>query len=100
MIKAISNQRAAANIPDMTESVKKPRMRGIREAVEEIKNNDPESIMTYDRLMRIVHRGDIPSIKLGTRYIINMDMLYQYLYNGSTVDVSKPNGGGIRVIKE
>lgn len=81
------------------ENVKVSRIRGIAKAVDEIKEADAETILTYDRLLRMVHDGTVPSIKLGRRYFVNMDILTEYLNNGTKPENTAPRGG-IRRIKE
>jgi len=59
-----------------------PRMRTPGAAFEEIKVHDPDTELTVKALRRLVRAGDIPSVKVGRKYLINMETLYKYLYNG------------------
>lgn len=77
-----------------------PRMRGIKEALEEIKALDPETALTYTALRRFVLTGKIPHIKAGRKYLINMDALTDYLYQGTDGAELTASGGGIRKIAE
>ena len=61
-----------------------PRMRTISEAYKEIKSKDANTSMTPYFLRRLVLLGEIPSIKAGRKYLVNMDMLDAYLSAGNT----------------
>ena len=43
-------------------------MRGIKQAITELKQNDPETALTEKALRRLVLTGAIPSVKIGTKY--------------------------------
>jgi hypothetical protein len=75
-------------------------MRGIKQAIEEIRESDPNTAFTEKALRRLVLTGAIPSVRIGAKYLINMDILNAYLYSGSCggEDVSASNG--IRKIAE
>ena len=51
------------------------RWRKIREAYAEIKAADPNTALSESAIRRMVQRGDIPSYKIGTHYLINLDDL-------------------------
>lgn len=57
------------------------RMRTIREAHKEIKVNDPGSGIGLTTLYRLVSDGTIPSVRVGTKYLIDLDKLEDY-FNG------------------
>lgn len=61
-----------------------PRMRTIPEAYKEIKDKDANTSMTPYFLRRLVLLGEIPSIKAGRKYLVNMDMLDAYLSAGNS----------------
>lgn len=77
------------------------RMRTIDEAYAEIKFADNHTAITKNFIRRLVISGNVPSIKAGRKYLINMDTLEDYLYNGLTV-VNDANSkiGVIRPIAE
>ncbi len=77
-----------------------PRMRGIKEAIEEIKAADPETALTQAGLRRLILSGELPSVRLGIKYLVNMDVLTEYLYNGTPQDKELTAAGGIRKITE
>ena len=69
----------------MTEAVHiPPRMRGIKEAIEEIKTADPATALTVTALRRLILTHEIPSVRAGRKYLINMDILNEYLYTSTS----------------
>lgn len=58
-------------------------MRGIKQAVSEIKAVDPHTALTERALRRMVAEGTIPAVRVGRKYLINMDVLFTYLAKGS-----------------
>ena len=75
-----------------------PRMRGIKQAVEELRAADANTALTERALRRLILTGEIPSVRIGTKYLVNMDVLESYLYNGSRGgEISAP---GMRKIAE
>lgn len=76
-----------------------PRIRGIKEAITELKASDPETALTEKGLRRLIVTGKIPTVKLGRKYLINMEVLIDYLYDG-TGGADLPVSNCIRVIKE
>lgn len=74
-------------------------MRGIKQAIEEIKQADPYTALTEKALRRLILTKEIPSVKIGAKYLINMDVLNNYLCTGTTE--SEPiTAAGIRQIAE
>lgn len=63
---------------------KPPRMRGIKEAIAELKALDPETAFTEHALRVMIWKGEIPSVRCGQKYLINMETLTAYLAKGST----------------
>ncbi len=55
------------------------RMRTIKEAITEIKQEDPHSALTESYLRKLVRSGDFPSVKVGVKTLINLDRLMEYL---------------------
>lgn len=78
-----------------------PRMRMMKEAFEEIKQIDPNTALSQHALRKMIISGDIPSIRIGSRYLINLDDLEEFLstptYKGKS-DETPTNG--IRKISE
>ena len=59
-------------------------MRTIEAAAKELKELDPETALSEYMLRRLVKGGQVPSIKAGGKYLINMTVLEKFL-NGETV---------------
>lgn len=55
------------------------RMRGIDEGFREICASDPGTALTKRALRRLVTTGEIPSVKIGTKYLIDLDMVERFL---------------------
>ena len=55
------------------------RMRGIEEGFKEIKANDPGTALTKTALRRLVTTGQLPSVKIGTKYLIDLDAVERSL---------------------
>ncbi len=77
-----------------------PRIRGIKQAAAELKQADPNTPIKEKTLRRLVLSGSIPSIRIGGRYYINMDVLNEYLTNGIELVPEPQDYGVIRAIKE
>lgn len=58
-----------------------PLMRTIEQVYEYIKANDPDTALTENAIRRLVTTGKIETVKAGTKYLINMDMFFDYLSN-------------------
>ena len=56
-----------------------PRMRGLSEAVKELKEQDPKTALTEHALRIMVKSGVLPCIRAGNKYLINMAVLERYL---------------------
>lgn len=74
-----------------------PRIRGITEAVEEIKEADPKTALTVHALRSLVKTGHVPSVKVGNKYLINMAVLESYLANPT--ETQKEIHTGLRCVK-
>lgn len=58
---------------------KLPRMRTIPKAYDEIKKLDNNTSFTLRALRRMCTNGDIPTVKVGNKTLINLDMLIHIL---------------------
>lgn len=56
-----------------------PRMRTIHEAAEELRKADPSTAISEYHIRRLTLDGTIPRVKAGKKYLINLDMLIEYL---------------------
>ncbi len=65
------------------------RMRTIPKAYEEIKQLDNNTCFTMRALRRMCANGDIPTVKVGNKTLINLDLLINTLscYNNDAVCV-------------
>lgn len=66
------------------------RMRTIPKAFEEIKALDPNTDFTLRALRRMVKNGEIPTVQIASKKLINLDLLLNILscYNESTTCAS------------
>lgn len=61
------------------ENVKVKRMRTIKECVKMLKEEDPNSAITYNTIRTLCLNNQVSFIKIGTRYLVNYDSLLDYL---------------------
>lgn len=59
-----------------------PRIRGIKEAVAELRKLDPDTALTEYRIRKLVNSGEIPCRIVGGKKLINFDELCEYLAYG------------------
>ena len=59
-----------------------PRLRRINDVVAEIKEQDPESNITYRVIKELIAAKEITSMKYGNAWLINLDELYAYFSEG------------------
>ncbi|HYE08701.1 MAG TPA: DNA-binding protein [Patescibacteria group bacterium] len=57
------------------------KMRTIKDALGDIKAVDPGTAVTKHYLRNLVITGAVPTVKAGNKYLINMDLLENYLSN-------------------
>ena len=55
------------------------RIRGVDDGYKEIKEADPGTSLTKTALRRLVTTGEIPSVRIGTKYLFDLDVLELYL---------------------
>lgn len=67
-----------------------PRMRTIDQAAAWLRENDPDCAFTKTALRRLVVTGQFPSVRIGAKYLIDLDRLADFL-RGSLPDPA--NGG-------
>lgn len=60
-----------------------PRMRTIDQAAAWLKEIDPDTALTKTALRRLVVTGQLPSVRIGQKYLVDLDILSDYL-RGST----------------
>ena len=57
-----------------------PRMRTIKEAYEWLCQQDPQTGITKNAFRTMVVSGQIPSLKVGSKYLLNVDKMIPFLY--------------------
>jgi len=76
------------------------RMRLLKEALNEIKSSDPSTAITANALRGMAKRGEIQTVMVGNKYLINMDLLESYLSNPKPLFPDTSSQTGIRRISE
>lgn len=76
------------------------RMRTIGEAIAAIREADPQTAFTQTALRRMIKAGEILSVKVGCKYLVNLDTLFNYLSNPAAQPVKILNVSGVRPVKE
>lgn len=61
------------------------RIRTIDTAYEEIRKNDPDTAISRNYIRQIVTEGLIPSIRQGSKYLVSMQVLEEYIKSQMTV---------------
>lgn len=56
-----------------------PRIRTIKSAWEELHQIDPHSAISLHYIRTLVINGTVPSLRSGSKYLVEMDKLFQYL---------------------
>lgn len=59
-----------------------PRMRTIDQAAAWLQENDPGTAFTKTALRRLVVSGKLPSVKVGQKYLLNLDTMEDFLQGG------------------
>ena len=84
--------------------MKQVRMRYITQAVAELHQLDPNSPVSARLIKHLVNQGIVPSVPVGngTRRLINLDALLEYLENPQSpaTDANNNTVHGIRRIEE
>lgn len=55
------------------------RMRTVDQAAAWLLENDPETAVTKTALRRLVTTGQLPSVRVGSKYLIDLGTLEEYL---------------------
>lgn len=74
-----------------------PRMRTIDQCAAWLLEIDPETALTKTALRRLVISGQLPSINIGTKYLIDLDTLESYL-RGTDRTAAPAQPQGIRAV--
>lgn len=65
-----------------------PRMRTIDKAYEYVLENDPDTQLSKNAFRKLVLSREIPSVNVGRKKLVNLDLVDRYLSCG--VEQSKP----------
>ena len=76
------------------------RMRTQAEVIKHIKEIDPDTALTPWALRGMILSGKIPSVQVGRKRLINMDMIEEYLSPKSEPEPAQGNYGVIRPLKK
>ena len=63
-----------------------PRMRTIDQTAALLREADPQTAFTKTALRRLVVTGQLPSVRVGAKYLISLDALEEFLAMGSVAD--------------
>ena len=59
--------------------IRLPRMRTLSEAYTYIKEADPDTALSANYVRCLIVSGAVPRIKCGKKYLVNVDLLIDYL---------------------
>lgn len=76
-----------------------PRIRTLAETYQYIKEIDNATAITPNALRRMVVSGQIPCVKAGKKYLIDLDVLFEYLKGTRPEDVLPGYKNPIKVIR-
>ena len=73
------------------------RMRTIDQAHTDLLTADPGCALTKSALRRLVVSGQIQAVRVGQKYLLDLDRLEEYLFTSTPAPVTTPaTVGGIR----
>jgi len=73
-----------------------PTIRTISKCAEWLKENDADTSLTTCAIRRLVTSGTISSVRVGNRYLVNIEVLEEYLRAGTPCP--KVDSGSIRPV--
>lgn len=56
-----------------------PRMRTIRQTANYLREQDPDCALTETALRRLLITGVLPHVRIGAKYLIDLDVLEEFL---------------------
>ena len=74
-----------------------PRMRTIDQAIDWLKETDPDNALTKNALRNLIVSGQLPHVRIGKKYLVSLEILAQFLYG--TASVQEETEGKIRRIQ-
>lgn len=75
-----------------------PRMRTIKQAINELKEKDSQTAFTETALRRAVLSGQIPHIRAGNKILVNLDIVESYLSGTLDGSVNASEASKIRAL--
>lgn len=75
--------------------LKVPKMRTIKECINEIKELDPHTAVTEYNLRKLTITGVIPRVKAGKKYLIDLDTVLEYLQNPTAEKFKQNNNTAV-----
>lgn len=69
-----------------------PRMRTIDQAAAWLRETDPDTAFTKTALRRLVVSGQLPSVRIGYKYLIDLDALERFLRGSILEPVTAAEG--------
>lgn len=76
-----------------------PRMRTIKQAINELKTQDSETAFTESALRRAISSGDIPHLRAGNKILVNLDTIEKYLSGELIIPDKLPTEHKIRALR-
>ena len=73
-----------------------PRMRTIDQVADWLRKTDPDTALTKTALRRLVTTGQLPSVRIGQKYLLDLDTLTEYLKGSLPEPEPEPEYGIIR----
>lgn len=64
-------------------------MRTIEQASKIIKGRDEKTALTKHAIRQLVISGELPSVRVGNKYLLSMEALEQYLLFGTIIKVQE-----------
>ena len=71
-------------------------MRTIDQVADWFRETDPDTALTKTALRRLVTTGQLPSVRIGQKYLLDLDTLTEYLKGSLPESEPEPEFGKIR----
>ena len=71
-----------------------PRMRTIDQAIAWLREADPGCAFTKTALRQLVVSGQFPCVRIGNKYLIDLDVLIDFLHGSLPETAPAARGGG------
>ena len=59
-----------------------PRLRRINDVIAEIKAQDPQTVINWKLVKRLIKEGKLTTMKFGNAWLINLDEFYGFFKKG------------------